>query len=136
MEKELFLNKKAILKRLGILARESVEVPEWGGKVWVQEMTAEQRDAFDDWILRSGEESDKSSLRARVVSLCAVDEDGKRLFSDLDIPDLKRMSSKAIGRVARKAFDLSGFSEGVVADMEKNSEAVLSDDSTSDSAES
>jgi hypothetical protein len=133
-EEQIILDKRKILLQKGKLERTLVDVPELGGSIWVQEMSAEQRDRFDDWILREGK--DPSELRARIVSLCSVDENGKRLFTDLDIPDLKTLPSKAIGRISSQAFRMSGLSEEAVAGIEKNSEAVPNDDSSSDSAES
>lgn len=126
------LTKKDLLKKAGDLKTEAVEVPEWDGVVMVKEMTAAQRDEFDDWILKSGD--NRASFRAKVVAMCAVDEEGKPLFSPLDIPDLSKTSSKALGRISKKIFEISGFSQESVAVIEKNSEPVQSEDSNLDSA--
>jgi hypothetical protein len=127
------LTKKDFLKKR-TPKTEDVNVPEWGGVVTVQEMTAAQRDEFDEFVLATREEGKMKGLRAVVVSICAVDEEGKRLFTNLDVPDLQKQSSKVIGRIADAAMKLSGLSEDDVEEIAKNSEAVTEDGTNSDSA--
>jgi hypothetical protein len=113
-----------------------VPVEEWGGMVTVQEMTAEQRDEFDEYVIGMREENKVKGLRAVVVSICVVDEEGKRVFNDLDIPDLNKKSATIIGRIADAAMQLSGLSEEDVEERVKNSETGPASDSNSNSVES
>lgn len=114
---------------------EDVQVPEWDGFITVQEMTAAQRDEFDEFVLKMREQNKVQGLRAVVVSICAIDEDGERIFSDLDVPDLQKQSSKVIGRIADAALKLSGMSNEDVEEQVKNSETVPASDTSSDSVE-
>jgi hypothetical protein len=113
-----------------------VEIPEWGGFVTVQEMSAAQRDEFDEFVLTMRESNKVQGLRTKVVSICVVDEEGKRVFTELDVPDLQKQSAKVIGKVADAAMKLSGLSDEDVEDMAKNLPAAQDGGSSSDSAES
>ena len=129
------LSKRDFLKSRAPKTRD-VEIPEWGGTVTVQEMTAEQRDEFDEYVISMREENKVKGLRAVVVSICTVDEYGKRIFTDLDIPDLQKKSATIIGRISDEAMKLSGLSEEDVEERVKNSETGPASDSSSSSAES
>jgi len=107
-----FLKARPLRKRL-------VPVPEWGGSVWVQEMTAGARDEFDTWVMTHQKEP---GLRFRILIATVVDENGELLFSDLDIPDLVKKSSAIIHRLSEIGARLSGIGEALLDEMEKNSE--------------
>ena len=110
-----------------------VDVPEWGGSLWVQEMTGEQRDRFDRWVTEKAD--GVGGFRVRVLIATVVDEEGIPLFSDLDIPDLNKKSGKAVAKLSDKGMELSGMTEGAKEVEIKNSEAVLKEDSSSVSVE-
>ena len=129
MTEQSMLDKKAILKA-DKLAKELVHVPEWGGSVWVQEMTAVQRDMFDQWVMTKKE--GVGGMRLRVLIATVVDDSGKPMFSDLDIPDLNKKSSRATTRLSDVGLRLSGRDTESKEDLVKNSKAVPSDDSASD----
>lgn len=76
--------------------REYVEVPEWGGGVYVMEMTGAQIDEWEQAISLTGREN------ARAVTLvrCVVDESGARLFQDGDAAELGTKSGLALSRLA------------------------------------
>lgn len=132
MEAMKVLDKKSVLKA-GNLQKQLVEVPEWGGAVWVQEMTALARDRFDAWLMDNRENKNSAGIRVQVVVATVVDENGKPMFNDLDVGDLNSKSSKAINRIAEVGMRLSGLSEAVVEEEVKNYEAAQSGDSSSGS---
>ena len=94
---------------------EDVEVPEWGGTVRVRGLSGTERDAYEASIVRlKGDGSQTFTLqnaRARLVSLCACDEDGERIFTDKDVNELGRKSAVALERVFDAARRVSGLSE-------------------------
>jgi hypothetical protein len=105
------------------LKSERVEVPEWGGEVIVRCMTGEERDEFETSVLNgSGDEIkvDPSNLRAKLVSLSCIDEDGKRLFTAKDVAKLGNKSAGALDRVAQVAQRLSRVSDADVEDLGKD----------------
>lgn len=129
----------AILKRDEILAadditRELVPVPEWGGEVFVKSMSGTERDNFEASIVtKRGNDAQVNlkNIRAKLAAACLCDENGKRLFSDADIPVLAAKSAAALQRVFEVAQRLSGIGE---ADVKELAEGVKTpfDDSPTD----
>ena len=114
---------------LGADDRESitVEVPEWGGSVQLIAMTACQRDAFEASIvdLKGGAKTKTNSkllvnFRARFISSCIVDDNGKRLFTDKDIVELGKKSAKPISRLFDKCQEINGMTDDDVEELEGN----------------
>lgn len=110
---------------LGIvdLPIETVKVPEWSvngdSDVAVRGLTVGERDVMvRAWggaqVLLDDEKS------ARFGSLCMVDGNGNRLFTDADVQALKRKSHIAFDRVLRVALRLSGMGPEAPEDPAKN----------------
>jgi len=120
---------------------EEVEVPEWGGSVLVRGLTGAERDAFEQSIMPPDQMNGKKkgkrvkpdlrNFRAKLVSLCVVDEQGNRLFKSEDVEVLGKKLGVALQRVFEVAQRLSGLDEETEEEFEGNSEPVQSDDSTS-----
>lgn len=116
------LTKDQILKADDRATRE-VEVPEWGGSVLCSSMSAAERDAFEASMLDNKGKSDKSKLqnfRARFVAACVVDADGNRLFSDKDVVEFGKKSSRPISVLFDICREINGMTEKDVEDIEKN----------------
>jgi len=122
------------LDRLAILAprelaRERVDVPEWGGHVFVRVLTAAERDALElIW-----ESTKRRNLRARLAVSTVCDEHGADIFHVDDVEQLGRQASTALVRIADTALRVNGFTKADVEQLEKNSPSDPSDDSSSDS---
>lgn len=115
-----FLTKEQILGAQDLTHRD-VEVPEWGGKVRVRTMTGEERDAYEIAVY-GGEKTNTENLRARLLFLTLVDEQGNRLFADeADIVALGKKSIKAVQRVFKAVRDLNAMDVASMEDLAKNS---------------
>lgn len=117
----------AILSRTAILAAEDLDrkvvtVPEWGGEVIVQELTGDARDEFDKFLMQCRQEDgiDTRGIKAKLVSLSVVDEDGNPIFTEADVQALGRKSAAALKRVADEAQRLSGLGDDAVEEAAKN----------------
>ena len=101
-----------------------MDVPEWGGTVLIAAMTGAQRDAWEQSLVARGGQGaariNIDNVRARLVAYCAVDEDGKRLFSDGDASMLGEKSGAALERCARVAQRLNGLTEQAMEDARGN----------------
>lgn len=129
----MLLNKDQILQAQDTLYEE-VAVPEWGGTVRVKSMTGTERDALESSMISGKGKSatvNLVNLRAKLVARSIVDEAGKRIFDDADIPALAQKSAAALNRVYEVAQRLSGISQDDVDELTKNSEAAQSADSGS-----
>ena len=131
-----------ILSRIEILEandlqREKIEVPDWGGSVYIQTINGFERDAFESRCIaaRKNGSLDTKLLKAQLVILSLFDEDGKRIFNENDINDLNRKSSKVIDDLFTVAQRISGLSDDDVDELQGNSEAVPSGASGSPSPE-
>ena len=116
------LNKNQILKAED-LTTETVKVPEWGGEVNVRTMTGTERDKFETSLIDSkGKDISRNTanLRAKLLALCIVDKDGKRIFNDKEVDDLGGKSAKALDRLFGVAQKLNGIGEEDVEDLTKN----------------
>lgn len=98
---------------------EAVDVPEWGGQVFVRMMSGAERDAYERAMY------DKSKLgqlgenaRAHLASLTVCDEGGNLLFSQKDVEALGRKSSAALERVVKVSQRLNKLES--VEDAAKN----------------
>jgi hypothetical protein len=100
----------------------AVKVPEWAmngtDEVCVRGMTVGERDL----LIRvwGGEAVLDDERSARIASICIVDEQGNRVFTDEDIAALKRKSHTAMDRVLSVALDLSGMRPKPAEDIRKN----------------
>src|SRR5262245_47090770 len=116
------------------LRTERVAVPEWGGDVLVRSLTADERDAFEvlTYQLRGQNlVTNMRGIRARLVALSIVDEDGARLFSEEDIAALGGKSAAAVDRVYAVCRRVSALDERDVQELAGNSEPGRSGDTPS-----
>ena len=107
------LTKEQILAASDIQS-EDVSVPEWGGSVRVKALSGAERDQFETSIFETrGKKVERNlqNMRAKLVSLSIVDEQGNRVFSDADVKALGNKSAAALDRVFGVAMRLSGVSE-------------------------
>jgi len=114
---------------------ELIEVPEWGGAVFVKGMTGAERDRFESGIVRiSGDESQVNmvDIRAKLCAATAVDEDGKKLFTAADIKELTKKSAVALQKVYEAATRLSGMSDEDVEELAEGLEESPFEDSAFD----
>lgn len=129
MEKESNGTTIHALSRDDILAQTrrriiKVDVPEWGGFVFVKEMSGTERDAYELSQLQGRTNNKPLNLvnaRAKLVMLTTVDEAGKMLFTRADVDALGKTSAKALTRIFKVASDLSGLTD---EDMEELTEAM------------
>jgi hypothetical protein len=112
---------------------ERVEVPEWGGSVLVRSLSGAERDKFEsDSVDQKTGKTKTENFRARLLSLCIVDEDGKRLFESRgDIAMLGNKSVAALQRVFNKCQELNGFSEEDIEELTEDFDEDPDEPSTS-----
>lgn len=74
----------------------SVDVPEWGGSVFVRPMTGAERDEYD---LEMAGDAKLKNIRGRLAVRVVCDESGARLFKDSDAEALGTKSASALDRI-------------------------------------
>lgn len=106
------------------LKRELVQVPEWGGDVYVRGLTGTERDQWErSFMQRKGNKVEfdldlvLGNARAQLCSMTIVDEQGNRVFSDADAVELGKKSAQALDRVFTVAQQLSGITKKDVDEL-------------------
>ena len=107
------------------IKKESVNIPQWGGEVWVKGLTGAERDAFEISIMefREGKKPKMvlENMRAKLCAMTVCDEKGNRIFKDDDVLALGKKSAKALSLIFDKAQELNGLSDEDVEKLSKNS---------------
>lgn len=113
-----------------------VEVPEWGGVVRVQSLTGKERDEFEAGLSETRGTKTKSNyknFRAKMVALCAVDEEGKILFTNkFQIDALGDRSVAALQRVFNVCQALNRMTDEDVDSLTTDFKQEAAEASTSD----
>lgn len=102
---------------------EDIDVPEWGGSVRISVMSASDRDSYEASTFKMvGKEvkPDMTNARAKLVSRCAIDEDGKLLFTTAEVEKLGKKSASALDRLVNAARRINGMGEESIEDAVKN----------------
>jgi hypothetical protein len=117
------LTKEEILARRPTLI-EPVPMPEWGGTVYVRELSAAERDAFEAQQIiakRAVEGSELHDFRAKIIVLSACDADGNRMFDDSEIPAVSKLPVKELQRLFDAGLRVGAISESEAEAIEENS---------------
>lgn len=86
---------------------ELVEVPEWGGSVYVTVMSGHARDAWEAALVDAKGQPVLEDMSAKLVAACLTDQKGKALFTTADVAALAEKSSAALHRVVSVARRLN-----------------------------
>lgn len=131
----MILNRQSILD-VNDLTHEEIDIPEWGGTVRIRMLTGAERDEFEASFFdsKTGKtKSDLKNVRAKLISLCVVDENNTRIFLDSDVEKLGKKSGKVLSRIFAAAQALNGMRAEDIEATTKNSESGGVDTSTSPS---
>lgn len=110
------LDREAILRKRPVETR-AVDVPEWGGEVYVRVLSGRERDAFETAAAKN-----QVNLRARLACMCLCDDKGERLFQDNEFPKLGDLDGRGLDRVFDAACELNRLRASDIEAEEKNSE--------------
>lgn len=116
-----------------------VNVKEWGGSVRLQELSASDRDMWENesFVLNAdgtGAKFNPKHARARLVVRCLVDDQGRRLFMDDEVAAIGSLSAATVQRLFNAARKLNAISDEDISELEGNSDAGPSGDNSSTSA--
>jgi hypothetical protein len=101
------------------LKKEEVQVPEWGGSVFVREMNGADRNAWEASLINEKGKVNLVNIHARLVSFCVVDEKGNRIFSDADVDLLGKKSGKALSRIVDACQKLNKLTDKDLDEVKK-----------------
>lgn len=133
---------------MAVLSREAInavaktapvefEVKEWGGSVLLRYLPASAKDSYEMWAAdiqrRLGLKAVKD-FRSKLVSLCLVGADGKRLFEDTEVPELAKQPAFIIDRLYKECERMNHMGtqaekDEAANDAAKNSNSGQTEDS-------
>ena len=133
----MLLTREELLKSGGDLPTEDVPVPELGEgcTVRIHVMTGTERGKWDGELSKCRKTDDFTTLRASLAVLSCIDESGKRLFSDKDIPTVSRFNGIALERIYDASWRLNKLGVGALEEDAKNSVSGGNESSGSSSLE-
>jgi hypothetical protein len=100
-------------------AREAVDVPKWGRKVVVREMSGTERDEWEQVAFGAG--TTKDHFRAKLLVHTLHDEEGNRIFTAAQVEALAGKSGTIINELYDVAARLNGLRKSDEDDAVKNS---------------
>ena len=118
-----------MLTRSMILASEypkpiEVDIPEWGGKVFIRYITADEREEWEslDWVQTANGtlKYNKEHIRARFLAFCLADENGDLLFSQDDIDVLSKQPAHIISGLYQIARQINVVGDDDILELAKN----------------
>jgi hypothetical protein len=110
---------------------EEVQVPEWGGTVFVKGLGATAKERFAQERMDSDGKPNIVGFRATFAAASIVDEHGKPIFTGADIEALGEHAEEALDRILEVGQRLSKVSLAAVEAEVGNSSGGQSADSTS-----
>jgi len=90
-----------------------VDVPEWGGSVRIRTMTARERQKYQAMIADAKGKM-PGNFMEQYVSVCAVDDHNKALFTSDDLVALGNKNAVALNRVFEACIELNAASKDSV----------------------
>ncbi len=124
------LSKEDILEAQDIQT-DTVDVPEWGGTVHVRALNAVERGKLDNLgaQARLDGTAQLEDMHVMTVQMGVIDDDGQRVFSEDDIPELREKAAAPMERISERIWEMSGISEEDVEDAVEDLEQTPSGDS-------
>jgi 5'-3' exonuclease len=92
------------------LATETVNIPKLKGDITIRELTGTERAAIEllSMDVKNNKELHKK-IKPMVAAYSIVDENGDRMFTDKQIPDLAKLSGTVLDKIAGVAERLAGM---------------------------
>jgi len=119
------LSAKDILDAGDTKERQRVEVPEWGGHVYVKIMTGAERDRWELSATEQLKTPTTANIRATLCLFTICDNKGERLFGDDQLGELGQKSAIALERVFQAARKINRINDNDVEELEKNLEPAV-----------
>lgn len=103
--------------------REKIDVPLWGGEVYVQSIGGGDRELFElefSVAAAKGLPFEKANVRARFLAACLCDQDGRLLFNAEDVEALGVKSNVVLCELFDVAKRVSKFGSDTTDELVGN----------------
>ena len=119
------LTAEQILKSDDLKDRVKVNIPEWGGDLYVRKMNGMERDRWELMTARAVDKPLAANVRASLCAMTICNEKGKRLFTDNQMTALGAKSAIALNRIFEVSQRLNKLEDSDIEELEKNSLAAV-----------
>lgn len=93
-----------------------VNVPEWGGDVYIRVMSVGERDANElEWL--RNKDKGVTNFRTKFLIKVLSDKDGKRMFKDDQLPQLAKKDGDVMNRLFQLAMKHNSLTEDDVEEL-------------------
>ena len=100
---------------------EMVDIPEWGGAVYLRPMSGVERDEMEGLAIRIDDATERGqAIKKFFVLELVVNEDGEKLFKEEDWVWLMKKSSSAILKIVRHVREDNGLGPQAAEETAKN----------------
>ena len=98
-----------------------IDVPEWGGFVFLRELSGAERDKFERAMAKSlsAKDSDDVNFRAALTAMSLCDEAGNRVMGLSDAARLGEKSGSVLNRLAETIDGLSKIQRTQLEEIKK-----------------
>ena len=125
---ETMLTSRTELLGLSKRRYKTIEVPNLGLEFRIQSLTAREKSEYETALLtKTGRGVSRERLNdaaRRLMVLCLVDSDGRRLLEPGDVGELAEMDSIVAAKIYNECQTHCGFNEDDIEQIVKNSESV------------
>jgi hypothetical protein len=100
---------------------ESLDIPEWGGRIYVRVMSAKERSEIEDLYLKiSDAKKETGKFRKELIRRTWVDKSGNLMITDDAVAThMMNKSALIIERIFEKACEVNGFRQKDVEVLKK-----------------
>ena len=99
---------------------EVVDVPEWGGSVFVRVMSAGERDNFEESSVNRDGTPNLVNYRARFAAMVICDHEGTPQFTPEDVSALALKNANALDRILEAGLRVNALAKDSIEALEKN----------------
>lgn len=128
------------IQQVNDIETKDIEIPEWGGTMCFRLLSGSQRDEYEAFAMMRRKKGvlDPRGLKARLVAMCAIDENGQPFFPNVNeaVALLNSKSGKVVDRLYDELTLFNGFrsetkEEDMLDVLEGNFDGTTSEDSGS-----
>lgn len=103
---------------------EVISIPEWDMEFTVKSLNGKERDKYETSVFQVSKNGqmvfNRDNLRAKLIALTVIDEDGDLVFEQSDVEALGNKNASALDKLYEVAERLSGLNKTAVVNAEKN----------------
>ena len=99
---------------------ETVTVPDWGVNVVIKSLSGKERDRWEKTIVQADGKVNLENIRAKLLSVCLVDDEGKPIFTEQAADALGDKSAVVLDRLFTISKKINAIGEAEITELKKS----------------